>query len=932
MELRPYQIKAVEAVQKEWKEGRKRTLLVIPTGGGKTIIFSELTRRESVKGRVLILAHRDELIRQAADKLYRSTGIFCGIEKGVESSGGMFDVCVASVQTLSRPNRLEKYPPDYFRAVIVDEAHHCLAESYRRILEHFSPALVLGVTATPDRGDKKTLAEVFDSIAFEYSLSQAIKDGYLVPPKAEMIPINIDLSKVKTSMGDYTDGSLGEALGPYLEKIADEMVNRCMNRKTVIFLPLIATSQAFCEMLKRRGFQATEVNGMSKDRKEKLKGFEDGTYNCLCNSMLLCLDNETEILTSRGFLGMNDLTMDDEVANWNFDGTVFFEKPKDIVVRDLEPTEHMVSVATGRHNFRVTNTHRMIVGSGVGHRAWKKKAADELNRRDVLPACGVAEPMQMQVQQEDRSQTKHAINNCVYHLTQKGWDREEARKEAARRAEHDATLRYKNPEELTTEECKFIGFWIADGAKTNLQSGGTEYSLAQSERYGNICKWVDEVVESCGFDYIKRRIRPDKKSSFHSLKWSLPRGTGKGCQQKNGVYSIEPYLNKDGSCYFWGLNEKQFDALLEGFWYGDGFHGDAQDGMPSNITMTNTNHGLLELFCSIGAVRGWKCSMSFIKIKNEKHRDQYRLNMTKYGKIVLSEKTQINHEAFSPETVWCVRTTSKNIITRRHGRVTVMGNTEGWDCPSADCIVVLRPTKIRALYSQMVGRVLRLSPETGKKDALILDFLWMTTKHDLVKPAALVAKDSKIAERMEKMLEEGEALDLVDIEAQAVKEEAQAGRDAILERERNLARQLSEQKAKQRKLVDPIYYGLMLDDDFITEYEPTFPWELEEPTEKQLSALEKCGIRTEAVKTKGLACKLLDLISKRIDLSLATPKQMKILTRFGFKNAGSWTKDEASSMITRLANCGWQVPRGITPATYQPSEQTEVFNWEDFNG
>ncbi len=929
MELRPYQKEAVEAVQREWEAGRKHTLLVIPTGGGKTIIFSELTRQESVKGRVLILAHRDELIRQAADKLYRSTGIFAGIEKGMESSGGMFDVTVASVQTLCRPNRLEKYPPDFFRVVIVDEAHHCLAESYRRILEHFSGALVLGVTATPDRGDKKTLAEVFDSIAYEYSLAQAIKDGYLVPPKAEMIPVNIDLSKVKTSMGDYTESSLGEALGPYLEKIADEMVPRCKGRKTVIFLPLIATSQAFCEMLKRRGFRATEVNGTSKDRKEKLQGFEDGAYNCLCNSMLLCLDAETEILTSRGFLGINDLTMNDEVANWNFDGTVFFEKPKDIVVRDLEPTEHMVSVDTGRHNFRVTNTHRMIVGCGAGRRDWKKKAADELNRRDVLPACGVAEPMQMQVQQEDRSHTKHAINNCVYHLTQKGWNREEARKEAERRAEYDATLRYKKPGELTADECKFIGFWLADGTKANLQSGGVEYSLAQSERYGNICKWVDEVIEGCGFDCTKRRIKPGKKSSFHSLKWSLPRGTGKGCQQKNGVYSIEPYLNKDGSCYFWGLNEKQFDALLEGFWYGDDFHGAAQDGMPPNITMTNTNRGLLELFCSIGAVRGWKCSMSFIKMKNKKHRDQYRLNMTKYGKIVLSEKTQINHEAFSPETVWCVRTTSKNIITRRHGRVTVMGNTEGWDCPSADCIVVLRPTKIRALYSQMVGRVLRLSPETGKKDALILDFLWMTTKHDLIKPAALVTKDSKIAARVEKMLEEGEALDLVDAEALAVKEEAEAERNAIEERERNLARQLAEHREKQKKLVDPIYYGLLLDDDFIRDYEPAFAWELEEPTEKQLATLEKCGIRAEAIKSKGLASKLMDMITKRINMGLSTPKQMKILTKFGFKNSAKWTKDQASDVITMLASHGWRVPKGINPATYQPKEQEKVFDWED---
>ena len=287
MELRKYQEEAVDAVEKEWQQGRQHTLLVIPTGGGKTIIFSEIARRESVKGRVLILAHRDELIRQAADKLYRATGIFAEVEKGMEHAQGLCDVVVGSVQTLMRANRLEGFAEDYFDTVIVDEAHHCLADSYRKILEHFKKAKLLGVTATPDRGDKKTLAEVFDSIAYEYSLTQAIQDGYLVPPKAVMIPLKIDLSKVKTSMGDYTDGSLGEALEPYLEQIADEMTKYAKGRKTVVFLPLIATSQAFCEMLKQRGFRAAEVNGQSRDRKEILKGFEDGTYDILCNSMLL---------------------------------------------------------------------------------------------------------------------------------------------------------------------------------------------------------------------------------------------------------------------------------------------------------------------------------------------------------------------------------------------------------------------------------------------------------------------------------------------------------------------------------------------------------------------------------------------------------------------------------------------------------------------
>lgn len=543
MELRDYQKEAVEAVESEWSDGRRRTLLVIPTGGGKTVVFSEIARRASARGeRVLILAHRDELIRQAADKLNRAAGIIAGVEKGAESSSRMFSVTIGSVQTLARDKRLAAFEEDYFNVIIVDEAHHCLAASYRKILDHFSPARLLGVTATPDRGDKKTLAEIFDSVAYEYSMAQAIRDGYLVPPKAEMIPLAIDLSDARTSMGDYTDSSLGDALEPYLERIADEMAQRCRDRRTVIFLPLIATSQKFCGMLKERGFRAAEVNGGSGDRKEVLEGFAGGKYNALCNSMLL---------------------------------------------------------------------------------------------------------------------------------------------------------------------------------------------------------------------------------------------------------------------------------------------------------------------------------------------------------------------------------------------------TEGWDCPSADCIVVLRPTKIRALYCQMVGRVLRLSPETGKKDALILDFLWMTAKHDLVKPAALVAKDEKIAARMEAMMEDGERLDIIEAEAAAVEEEAQAQRKAIEEREAALARALGEQKAKKRRLVDPVYYGLMLDANFISDYEPVFPWETDPPTQKQLAALEKCGINTDAVTCRGLAAKLMDTISRRIDMGLCTAKQMKVLDRYGFRNVAKWTKDEAGHMITRLAQNGWNLPEDINPAAYHPSAQVKVFEWED---
>lgn len=290
MKLRPYQEEAKNAVLSEWEDKDiKKTLLVLPTGCGKTIVFSEITADRVSKGeRVLILAHRGELLDQAADKLYKSTGLKCSVEKAEETClGSWYRVAVGSVQSLQREKRLSRFDNNYFDTIIVDEAHHALSDGYRTVLDYFENAKVLGVTATPDRGDKKNLGQVFESLAYEYTLPKAIKEGYLSPIKAMTIPLQLDLSGVGIQSGDFKSGDLGNALEPYLYQIADEMAKVCKDRKTVVFLPLVATSQKFRDILNEKGFSAAEVNGNSSDRQEVLQAFSDGKYNVLCNSMLL---------------------------------------------------------------------------------------------------------------------------------------------------------------------------------------------------------------------------------------------------------------------------------------------------------------------------------------------------------------------------------------------------------------------------------------------------------------------------------------------------------------------------------------------------------------------------------------------------------------------------------------------------------------------
>lgn len=524
--LRPYQNDAVNSVIREWDEGHRHTLLVLPTGTGKTIVFSKIVENKVKKGeKALILAHRGELLEQASDKLYKSTGIITALEKAESTSvGTMSPVTVASVQTLSQDGRLHRFSNDEFDLIVIDEAHHCMSDSYQKVLQYFDTAKVLGVTATPDRADQKSLGQFFDSKAYEYTMHQAVKEGYLCPVKAQMIPLELDIKSVGISNGDYAVGEVGNALEPYLNQIALEMLNYCKGRKTVVFLPLVKTSQKFCELLNVHGLSAVEVNGISKDRERILKEFENGEYDVLCNSMLL---------------------------------------------------------------------------------------------------------------------------------------------------------------------------------------------------------------------------------------------------------------------------------------------------------------------------------------------------------------------------------------------------TEGWDCPSVDTIVVLRPTKVRSLYQQMVGRGMRLSP--GKKELLLLDFLWMTERHDLCRPSALISKNDEIASRIDKLImNNGGGIDILEAEELATK-------DIVKEREEALAKQLEEMKKRQRKLVDPIQYALSIAAEDLADYEPTFAWECGPVTEGQKAKLEKLGILPDTVENCGKASLLIDKLISRIDAGLATPKQIRLLEKYGFYHVGEWSFEDASKMISRIAANGWFVPRTIDVKTYQPS-------------
>lgn len=283
MRLRPYQSQAIEAVRGGWAEF-DRQLLVIPTGGGKTIIFSNLCQLD-LPGRSLILAHQNELIEQAVDKLYQATGIIADIEKAEHRCSLKSQVVVSSVQSMAR--RLAKFNPAHFDRIICDEAHLSVSAQWQTVLTYFKTAKILGVTATPDRTDGKALMKFYQKLALEVKLFDLIKQGFLSRISVRTVPIEIDISKVGQKGGDYNPDELDATLAPYFDKVCEAIKAFAHDRKLLVFLPLIKTSISFVNACHRHGIGARHIDGTSDDRKECIQAFRDNQFQVLANSSLL---------------------------------------------------------------------------------------------------------------------------------------------------------------------------------------------------------------------------------------------------------------------------------------------------------------------------------------------------------------------------------------------------------------------------------------------------------------------------------------------------------------------------------------------------------------------------------------------------------------------------------------------------------------------
>lgn len=287
-ELRPYQVNAAKDVWNAFDNGEKTALVVLPTGCGKTTVMAAIAEEQVRRGkRVLLLAHRNSLLLQGQNSIENATSIHVGFEGGKSHPCKDDRIIVSSVQTLSREDRLTKFNPKAFGLIMVDEAHHIPAKTYKTIMEYFGEAKVLGVTATPKRGDNTDVSTLFGTVVSEYTLASAIKDGWLSPIKVQQCPITIDVSGVNLQSGDYAACEIGAALLPYLDAVADAIIEKAQGRKTIIFAPLVSTAVGMVELLRKKGARADYVAGERKDSPEIMEAYHNGEIDILVNSLLL---------------------------------------------------------------------------------------------------------------------------------------------------------------------------------------------------------------------------------------------------------------------------------------------------------------------------------------------------------------------------------------------------------------------------------------------------------------------------------------------------------------------------------------------------------------------------------------------------------------------------------------------------------------------
>lgn len=780
LQLREYQAETHRRMDAAEARGVRRQLVHAATGLGKTVIFSTYARQRG--GRAVVLAHRDELVTQAAAKVLEVwpelgatdavRGLLLGSDDAhlqalarhvdrnplgvgivkADADDVAATVVVASVQTLSRPKRLARLVAtttadgwslargtgEPIGLVVVDEAHHAAADTYRRVLAALRagepeqvyqadtgrpdaiervPAgpLLVGVTATPDRGDGKGLDDLFQEIVASWDLLWGIRSGYLADLRGVAVRLDrFDTARLKVSRGDYDQGAAGRALA---DAGAPEFIVHAWladhplpggdtvtarGRKTLVFTPTVALAESVAAEFVGAGVPAGMVSGETPldDRRRILGDFRAGRLTVLANCAVLtegydepsvqcivvarptksralyCFDAATEVLTPTGWVPGNVVHEGATIAAFDpASGAVRWEPVLATVNRRLLPGERMMALRGPTTDVRVTDTHRMVWRRRVGRShqpgPWVVSTAAELAARTDswdLPCAGV----------EDAPGVP-----------------------------------------LTDAELAFIG-WVQTDGCVNHTTGAIQIAQQRPEQRQHI----EATLTACGFKW--RVSETNEPTAYgprrHPLAvYRVSRGAPRGADRHlRGWGALHDWLPKaDDAAWrrLEAMDARQWAVFLDAWHRGDGSKQEGQSWTRRGYHLAVADKwvaGWLQATCMR---RGWRCNVT----------QQANLWMvhcregvarTIAGSAATDRPRLVPTVELLDERVWCVSVPSGAILTRRNGKGAIVGQT------------------------QMVGRGTRLHPE--KDHCLVLDVVGASSEHSLVTAPSLFGIDPKV--------------------------------------------------------------------------------------------------------------------------------------------------------------------------------------------
>jgi len=709
MQLRYYQQEAIDAAWRALEEEPdSNPCIVLPTGAGKTPVVAALCKQMfEWGGKTVVLTHVKELVQQNYNTLVRNApelkhdiGVYSA---GLNKRDTGHDILVAGIQSIYR----RAYQIDVRNLIIIDESHLIptvdsgMYRTFLKAMKINNPHVkIIGLTATPYRLGSGYICQpdgILNKICYEADVKTLIEEGYLSRLISAAGVTKTDLSGVHIRGGDYVESELQTAMNKdatVLEACKELVASTAERKSILVFAAGVEHGENILQKLRDLGQNADSIYGDTKnyERDAKISRFKAGQIKFLVNVGVLttgfdypgidcvallrptlspglyyqmCLDSETEILTARGWVGREEILANDLIAATDFSTatpTLNWEKSIEIIDRQVVHGEQMISINSDSVSIRVTDSHDMVVSGRGSRENWKKESAIKTAQR--------ASDFRIPV----------------------------------------ASIESTSGVDLTDDEIKFIGWVLTDG---HINKANSAIYISQSTIQPHFNQ-IELVLKACGFKYGKRLIthKTQFNESAPRYMFSVSKGAPRGRDKHlRGWGHLEQFVSKDFASALEGIDERQFEILLEAINLGDGSKHKGQGWVQRSYHISTGNKLFADRLQSLCVRRGWRCNLS--RLVNNNGNPIYFLHAKKQAFRAIGGQNQLDRErlvvsdAIENERVWCVKVPSGAFIARRLGKAFITGNC---------------------------GRGLRLAD--GKKECLILDFGGNILRHgpiDMIK-------------------------------------------------------------------------------------------------------------------------------------------------------------------------------------------------------